>query len=163
MILKYKDFVNENLNEGLSPDVKKARKALAAGKKVFGRHTHPRLSGKEFEILSFSPTGGMAEVMWSDGKKPEDMASFSINKIRVEESVNEGQMDWEDFGPDDIADNFAKDNGKDADGGDLGSWLDMFAMDVGIEDRAHDSFVEEIIDALRSKGFRKIKIEDVDV
>ena len=85
MILKYKDFVNENLNEGLSPDVKKARKALAAGKKVFGRHTHPTLSGKEFEILSFSPTGGMAKVMWSDGKKPEDMASFSINKIRIEE------------------------------------------------------------------------------
>jgi hypothetical protein len=84
-------------------------------------------------------------------------------KDYINENLNEGQMDWEDFGPDDMADNFAQDNGKDADGGDLGSWLDMFAMDVGIEDRAHDSFVEEIIDALRSKGFRKIKIEDVDV
>jgi hypothetical protein len=36
----------------------------------------------------------MAEVMWSDGKKPEDMASFSIddNKIRIEESVKEAKM-----------------------------------------------------------------------
>ena len=82
-IKNYKEF----LNEGISAGIDKARKALADGKKVFGRHTHPRLSGKEFEILSFSPTGGMAEVMWSDGKKPEDMASFSIDdrKIRIEE------------------------------------------------------------------------------
>jgi hypothetical protein len=90
-IKNYKEF----LNEGISAGIDKARKALADGKKVFGRHTHPRLSGKEFEILSFSPTGGMAEVMWSDGKKPEDMASFSIDdrKIRIEESVNETSYD----------------------------------------------------------------------
>jgi hypothetical protein len=84
-------------------------------------------------------------------------------KDYIHENLNEGQMDWEDFGPDKIADEFTKDNPKNADGGDLGSWLDLFSQDVGIEDRAHDSFVEEIIDALRSKGYRKIKIEDVDV
>ena len=79
--------ISESVNEGISAGIDKARRALADGKKVFGRHTHPRLSGKEFEILSFSPTGGMAEVMWPDGKKPEDMASFSIDdrKIRIED------------------------------------------------------------------------------
>ena len=83
----YPELLEASVNEGISAGIDKARRALADGKKVFGRHTHPRLSGKEFEILSFSPTGGMAEVMWPDGKKPEDMASFSIDdrKIRIEE------------------------------------------------------------------------------
>ena len=87
MILKFQDYINESLNEGIDPEVKTGIQALLKGRKVFGRHVHPKLSGKEFEILSFSPSGAMAEVLWKGEKKPADMATMNINpkKIRIEE------------------------------------------------------------------------------
>jgi len=76
----------ESVDEGVSADIKNVIKSLKQGKKVFGRHVHPRLSGKEFEILSVSPSGARAMVLWQGEKKPADMVTMNINpgKIRIE-------------------------------------------------------------------------------
>ena len=81
----------EDVNEGISPKIKKAIKAVEKGETVYGENI--RFPGR-FKILSFNKAGNMATVDYEDGTEPMEMASMNIaiDKLQFEsaETVNEG-------------------------------------------------------------------------
>ena len=90
----YPVLIKENeevVNEGISPKIKKAIKAVEKGETVYGENI--RFPGR-FKILSFNKAGNMATVDYEDGTEPMEMASMNIaiDKLQFEsaETVNEG-------------------------------------------------------------------------
>lgn len=77
-----------------------------------------------------------------------------------ESFINEGK-DWSDFSAKEIADMFMKDYEDDATGEDLDEWLNMFAQDKRIEDVIDSSLAEEIVDILKSKGYKDMSMDGI--
>lgn len=81
-----------DINEGISPKIKKAIKAVEKGETVYGENI--RFPGR-FKILSFNKAGNMATVDYEDGTDAFDMAAMNIaiDKLQFEsvetEDVNE--------------------------------------------------------------------------
>ena len=81
----------------------------------------------------------------------------------LNENLNEGK-DWYDFSAKEIADKFMEDmpdNG--TTGEDLDQWLSIFAQDKKIEDGLDASLAEEIVGILKSKGYKKMSMDGVQV
>lgn len=78
----------------------------------------------------------------------------------LNENLNEGK-DWSDFSAKEIADKFMDDCHNDCTGEDLDEWLNMFAQDKKIEDGLDSSLAEEIVDILKSKGFKKMSMDGI--
>ena len=66
-------FVNESLNEGLHPKLKKAMKAVDKGETVYGENV--RFPGR-FKILELGDM--LSTVDYEDGTEPMEMASMNI-------------------------------------------------------------------------------------
>jgi hypothetical protein len=79
-----------------------------------------------------------------------------------ENFLNEGK-DWSDFDADQIAKEFMKDYDNSATGEDLDEWLNMFAQDKRIEDGLDSNLAEEIVDFLKSKGYKKMSMDGINV
>ena len=80
----------------------------------------------------------------------------------LNENLNEGK-DWNDFSAKEIADLFMKDCDNVCTGEDLDEWLNIFAQDKKIEDGLDSSLAEEIVDILKSKGYKKMSMDGVNV
>jgi len=80
----------------------------------------------------------------------------------LNESLNEGK-DWNDFSAKEIADLFMKDYvpKEQPTGEDLDQWLSIFAQDKKIEDGIDSSFAEEIVDVLKSKGYKDMSMDGI--
>ena len=91
--LQFESVEIEDVNEGISPKIKKAIKAVEKGETVYGENI--RFPGR-FKILSFNKAGNMATVDYEDGTDAFDMAAMNIaiDKLQFEsvetEDVNEG-------------------------------------------------------------------------
>ncbi len=79
----------------------------------------------------------------------------------LNESLNEGK-DWNDFSAEEIANKFMDDCHNDCSGEDLDEWLNMFSQENKIEDGIDSSLAEEIVDFLKSKGYKKMSMDGVN-
>jgi hypothetical protein len=86
--LQFESVETEDVNEGISPKIKKAIKAVEKGETVYGENI--RFPGR-FKILSFNKAGNMATVDYEDGTKPMEMASMNIaiDKLQFESAETE--------------------------------------------------------------------------
>jgi len=79
-----------------------------------------------------------------------------------ESFITEGK-NWMNFSAAQMASRFSNDYGEDATGEDLSGWLEMFAQEEKIEQMPDSSWVKELVDILKSKGYKDMSIEDVNI